>query len=91
MLQWHSPGGIRGDEIFPKYLKINTEARMFYWQPPWNILVFLLQGNQAKMAPKHNKFLNSRKSYAIPVFNGCISPNGSAGGCFTHYFENPQI
>ena len=33
-----------------------------------------------KNVSKHNKFLNSRKSYAIPH-----SPNGSAGGCIPAY------
>ena len=43
---------------------------MFYWrQPPWNILDFLLHGNPDKIIPKHNKFPNSRESYAIQYFS----------------------
>ena len=31
--------------------------------------IFLLHGNPDKIVPKHNKFLNSSESYAIPYFS----------------------
>ena len=41
---------------------------MIYWQNG-AFSIFLLYGNRNKDAPKHNKFLNSRKRYAIPHFS----------------------
>ena len=42
---------------------------MFYWrQPQWNILDFSVTWKSERIVPKHNKFLNSRESYAITYF-----------------------
>ena len=65
MLQRHSPGGIRG----MRYLhNTQTETQNRGCSIGDNrygtFSIFLLHDNSDKNIPKHNKFLNSRKSYA---------------------------
>ena len=61
--------GYKGDEKFLYYLNKNTESRMFIDNNcRGTFSIFLLYGNPDKDVPKHNKFPNSRKSYAIPHF-----------------------
>ena len=61
--------GYKGDEKFLYYLNKNTESRMFIDNNCHGTFsIFLLYGNPDKDVPKHNKFPNSRKSYAIPHF-----------------------
>ena len=69
MLQRHSPGGIRG----MRYLhNTQTETQNRGCSIGDNrhgtFSIFLIHDNSDKNIPKHNKFLNSRKSYAIPHF-----------------------
>lgn len=81
MLQRHSPRGIRG----MRYLhNTQTETQNRGCSIGDNrhgtFSIFLLHDNSDKNIPKHNKFLNSRKSYACQVL-----PNGFAGGCLPAY------
>ena len=41
--------------------------------------IFLLHGNPDKIVPKHNKFLNSSESYAIPYFSQRLCRWGGGG------------
>ena len=41
--------------------------------------IFLLDGNPDKIVPKHNKFLNSSESYAIPYFSQRLCRWGGGG------------
>lgn len=68
MLQWHARGGTRGIRcaVIPKQKHIMGDVPQLLWL--WCISYFLIHGNSDKIDPKHNKFLNSRKSYAIPHF-----------------------
>jgi len=43
--------------------------------------IFLLHGNPDKIVPKHNKFLNSSESYAIPYFSQRLCRWGFSGLC----------
>ena len=66
MLQRHSPRGIRG----MRYLhNTQTETQNRGCSIGDNrhgtFSIFLLHDNSDKNIPKHNKFLNSRKSYAM--------------------------